>query len=90
VHKRMQVLMRRATTICLIALFASSGCSNGWPTARHPMRGANNRCTPTTSKIERADCSLTNPGSQSTGVDLDRQQGSTPNTMRVPGKGPGG
>ena len=77
---------RMVRTLILGLLLASllNGCANGWPRARHPLRGATvaGRCVPTTSRIDRKDCATTAPGGQQSGADLDRTGG------QYPGNGP--
>ena len=71
--------MRTTVLACLLLTTALGGCANGWPTAKHPLRGTPTaaNCVPTTSKIGRTDCVTTTPGSATSGNDADRTQTQT-------------
>ena len=85
--------MVRTLLLGLVLASFLSGCANGWPRARHPLRGSTvaGRCVPATSRIDRQDCATSGPGSQQTGTDLDRTGGQYPGNgpinVPVPGKG---
>ena len=68
--------MLRTLLACLVCSLALGGCANGWPTAKHPLKGTPTaaNCVPTTSKIGRNDCVTTTPGSATSGNDADRTQ----------------
>lgn len=66
--------MSRTLILSVLASLMLSGCANGWPTARHPLRSTASakNCVPTSSKIDRADCRTPEAGGAITGEDIDR------------------
>lgn len=66
--------MPRTLILCALTALLLSGCANGWPSARHPLRGnaSAKNCVPTSSKIDRADCKTPDAGGAVTGADIDR------------------
>jgi len=81
--------MLRALLVSLVVGVVASACANGWPTARHPGPSSSHAataraCTPTTSRIARSDCATSDPGSQNSSEDLERQ-GLQPNASTQSG-----